>query len=146
MSKDKPLRRFFELWAEISDLEACEEALGWDQETMMPPEGHHARGELLATVAGLRHRGLTSPELADTIREGLSCNGVDELLSLQLLEAQRECERATQVPEQLVQALAVAGSEGIARWREARRERDFALFARAPGRAAKRGGQDPSCR
>ncbi len=131
MQKDTPLHRFPVLWGEIADLRACEENLHWDQETMMPPGGQLARAELLATVAGLRHRALTSEELADTIAANLGSDRIDEVERHQLLEAQHERERATQVPERLVQALAIAGSEGIARWREARDQSDFSIFAPA---------------
>jgi Zn-dependent M32 family carboxypeptidase len=59
------LARFYLLWGEISDLDATQELLSWDQETMMPRQGAEGRAEVVATVAGLRHRALTSLELVE---------------------------------------------------------------------------------
>jgi carboxypeptidase Taq len=39
--------------------------LGWDAAAMMPAGGAVARGEQMATLAGLSHELLTAPELAD---------------------------------------------------------------------------------
>ena len=62
------LARFYLLWGEISDLDATQELLSWDQETMMPRQGAEGRAEVVATVAGLRHRALTSLELVEGIK------------------------------------------------------------------------------
>ena len=43
--------------------------LHWDASAMMPPGGAAARGEQLATLAGLAHDLLTAPEVADDLAE-----------------------------------------------------------------------------
>ncbi|HVR30418.1 MAG TPA: carboxypeptidase M32 [Thermoanaerobaculia bacterium] len=124
-------RRFYELWGEVSDLLTTEEILRWDQETMMPQSGHVRRGHVLATLAGLRHRLLTSSELADEVAAGLERAARASLEHEQLAVARREIDRATAVPERLVQALAAAASVGLVAWQRARQEKSFAVFAPA---------------
>jgi carboxypeptidase Taq len=41
--------------------------LHWDASAMMPPGGAAARGEQLATLAGLAHEMLTAPAVADDL-------------------------------------------------------------------------------
>jgi carboxypeptidase Taq len=125
------LKRFYVLWGEVSDLATTEELLRWDQETMMPRPGHERRAHLLATLAGLRHRLLTAAELREMVAEGLERLDASSIDREQIAVAHREIERATRVPERLVQELAVATSLGLERWQEARREKSFALFAPA---------------
>jgi carboxypeptidase Taq len=124
-------KRFYELWGEVFDLLTTEEILRWDQETVMPPAGHDRRGPVLSTLAGVRHRLLTAPELSAEVATGLARAEPQSLDHEQLRIADREIERATRVPERLVQELAAAASIGIQAWQRARREKSFALFAPA---------------
>jgi carboxypeptidase Taq len=124
-------KRFYELWGEVFDLLTTEEMLRWDQETMMPVTGHDRRGPVLATIAGLRHRLLTASELRDQVADGLARAEPGGIDREQLEAAQREIERATIVPERLVQELAAASSIGVQSWQRARREKNFATFAPA---------------
>ena len=48
----------------------------------MPPKGQPGRGRVLATLAGLEHERLTSPELADALAGVLGSDEVDVLLML----------------------------------------------------------------
>ena len=97
----------------------------------MPAAGHDRRGPVLATIAGLRHRLLTAPELRAEVAAGSSSADSDGLDREQLAVAHREIERATRVPERLVQELAAAASTGVQSWQRARREKSFAVFAPA---------------
>ena len=126
--------RFYELWGEVSDLLTTEEILRWDQETMMPQRGYVRRGHALSTVAGLRHRLLVASELRDEVARGLDALEPESLERRQIASAAREIDRATRVPERLVQALAAATSTGLVAWQQARRDKKFALFAPALGR------------
>ena len=124
------MENFLHLWGEISDLGVASELLSWDQETMMPPGGQSGRADLAATIAGLRHRALTSSELADTVSSLLDTE-TNEIARRQLLEARRHIQRATKVPEELAREIASASSSGVVRWQEARAESSFALLAPA---------------
>ncbi len=60
-------QRLATLWGEMDDISRAAELLEWDQETHMPTKGLESRGTVLATLAGLRHRFLVAPALADAI-------------------------------------------------------------------------------
>ena len=49
--------------AEIYDLERALGVLGWDQRTMMPPQGAAARAEASATLSGVIHERFISDEI-----------------------------------------------------------------------------------
>ena len=122
------LARFYQLWGEISDLDSTQELLSWDQETMMPRQGGTGRAEVAATIAGLRHRALTSPELVEGI-ESLSGADLDREDADQIRQARWHVERAVKVPESLIKEIASAASAGTERWQEARRLSDYSVFA-----------------
>jgi len=125
-------RRLYELWAEIRDLEAAGELLDWDEEIHVPPTGHEARGRLSATLAGLRHRKLLAPELAECLDACADADGdpeTGEVLAAQARVARREVDRATRIPETLVRAISETRTAATHAWRRARRKRDFALLA-----------------
>jgi Zn-dependent M32 family carboxypeptidase len=60
-----PLELLRERLAELTDLEAVSGLLGWDQETMMPPGGVHARADHLSTLDRLVHERLTAAEVGE---------------------------------------------------------------------------------
>jgi carboxypeptidase Taq len=130
--RPSPEPRLAELWGEIRDLQAAEELLDWDQETYMPPGGQQARGRTAATLAGLRHRRLTSPELQEVLaacEEAAAAGPEGEVLAAQVHSARLDVDRAVRLPESLVQALARARSSCGAAWRQAREAADFGLLA-----------------
>ena len=57
------------LVGEIYDLERAGFLLAWDQETMLPRAGAHARAEHRATVGRAAHERLVSDELARLLEE-----------------------------------------------------------------------------
>ena len=128
MERQVAERRLDELWTEIRDLRSTEDLLQWDQETYMPPGALAARSRMLSTLAALKHRLLVAPELrevldacADFAEEGSALAGAVRCARL-------DVDRAVRVPETLVRDLAVASSEGLAAWQEARRRSEFSLF------------------
>jgi carboxypeptidase Taq len=145
-------RRLYELWSEYCDLEAAEALLEWDQETCLPSRAHDTRGEVLATVAALKHRCLISCELRDALAACAVQAEAGSVLAAQVRVARREVERAVKVPERLKREIAAARSAGLAAWQAARQARDFSLFERPLARmlalrrdegAAIAGGGDP---
>ncbi len=128
MDAETAERRLLELWGDIADLDAATSALHWDQETMMPPAGAEARGHLLSTMAGLRHRLVTADELGQALADAAAVAAEGSLLAAQVREAGREFRRARAVPESLARALAAAQAEASEAWRRAREAADFAPF------------------
>ena len=95
----------------------------------MPAKGRHGRGQVLATLAGLRHRLMTDSALSDAISATAdSCEKGSEL-EAQCREARRHVDRASRVSEKLEKQLAEATSAGLSAWQKARAESDFSLFS-----------------
>lgn len=127
-------RRLYELWSELYDLSAAEALLEWDQETQMPAGGNGSRGEILATMAALKHRRLVSNELRDVLASCAELAEADSALAAQVRVARRAVDRAVKVPERLMREIAEARSAGIAAWQQARGESRFALYEKALAR------------
>ncbi len=112
-------RRF----ARIAALGESAGMLHWDAAAMMPPGGATARGEQLATLAGLGHELLTAPEVAAQLADA-EAEGASDLANLALMR--RAHLRATALPTDLVEAMTRANSACETVWREARAAADFA--------------------
>ncbi len=111
-------------FARIATLDEAAAMLGWDAAAMMPPGGAQARGEQMATLAGLSHELLTAPALADDLAAATS---PADPWAAQNLALMREAHtRATALPRDLVEASARAGSACETIWRTARAASDFA--------------------
>ncbi len=121
-------RRLYELWGEIRDLSATGDLLEWDQEINMPPAGVEARGKMVATLAGLKHRALTSPELADVLDACAEAAPAGSALAAQVRCARHDVDRAAKIPLELAREIAEARVTGLEAWRQARASADFGLF------------------
>jgi carboxypeptidase Taq len=121
-------RRLYELWGEIRDLSAAGDLLEWDQEINMPPAGVEARGKMVATLAGLKHRALTSPELAEVLDACAEAAPEGSALAAQVRCARHDVDRAAKVPRSLTREIAEARVTGLEAWRAARAAADFSMF------------------
>ena len=109
--------------ARIATLGEASAMLGWDASAMMPPGGGAARGEQLATLAGLMHEMATAPEVAADLAAARA-EGEWDQANLALMR--HDHIRATALPTALVEASSRASSACEKIWREARRHADFA--------------------
>jgi carboxypeptidase Taq len=110
-------------FARIAALNEAAAMLNWDAAAIMPPGGAEARGEQLATLAGLSHELLTAPALADDLAVAEPSNDAWQAANLRLMrEAQT---RATALPGDLVEAASHARSKCETIWRTARLANDF---------------------
>ena len=87
--------------ARIATLGEASAMLGWDASAMMPPGGGAARGEQLATLAGLMHEMATAPEVADDLAAA-QAEGEWDQANLALMR--HDHIRATALPTALVEA------------------------------------------
>ena len=123
-------KRVMERAAELADMQSLSSLLGWDQETKMPPKGVEGRSMVSATLAGLMHEKLTTPELGDDLDTLLSTpDGLGEIGLAQIQELHRLRGRAANVPGDLVRAIAEQESKATAVWADAKTNKDFAPFA-----------------
>ena len=117
-----------ETLGEYLDVTATLHLLGWDQEVCMPPKGAARRGQQLATLSGIAHRMLTSPEVGDAIAELEDDDTLGDDARALVTAARYEYDRATKLPESFVTRLAREQSNAYEVWVQARRTNDFQLF------------------
>jgi carboxypeptidase Taq len=116
-------QRLTEKFARIATLNEAASMLGWDAAAMMPAGGAAARGEQMATLAGLSHELLTAPAIGEDLAEADAPN---EAWAAKNLELMRErYQRATALPQDLVEASSLACSRCETIWRQARPANDF---------------------
>ena len=111
-------------------------ALGWDQETYMPPKAIEERAEQLALLEGLSHEKLSDPEigrlleaLGSTPENPLGDASLEAEERAYLRALRRAYDQATKLPADLVVELAREVSLSQAAWAEAREKNDFPAFA-----------------
>ena len=117
--------------AEVYDLEKAAAIAGWDQRTMMPPNGAPARSEVAATLSGIAHERFTAPEVGRLLdqlaplEEELDFDSDDASL---IRVTRRDWEKARRVPAELAAAWAREGGRAHVAWLEAREASDFSVF------------------
>ncbi|MCW7538063.1 carboxypeptidase M32 [Aquabacterium sp. A7-Y] len=99
----------------------------WDQACNMPPKGSEARGAALAEIASLLHGLGTEPRLKDDMARAAQ-EPLDELQRANLREIERAWQRATALPDELVQARSLAASRCEHEWRRQRPANDWTGF------------------
>jgi carboxypeptidase Taq len=117
--------RLTEAFARIATLNEAAAVLGWDSAAMMPRGGAAARGDQMATLAGLSHELLTAPAIADDLAQAQAPN--DEWAAQNLALIAEAHKRAVAIPRDLVEARSRACSACETIWREARPASDFAM-------------------
>jgi len=117
-------QRLTQRMARLGALGEAAAILHWDASAMMPRGGGAARGEQLATLAGLSHELFTAPEMAADLAEA-SAEGEWEAVNLELIR--RSHLRSAALPTSLVEASARANSACEKVWREAKATSDFAM-------------------
>ncbi len=113
---------------EVALLYGAGAALGWDQQTYMPPGAGAQRGEQLALLSRLVHERLSSPKLGRWLEE--LDGALDDPTARRAVELlRRDYERTVKIPADLVEHTARASALGFQRWLEAKEARDFSIFA-----------------
>ncbi len=116
---------------EVALLESCAAVLNWDQRTYMPPRGSAHRAEQLALLAGMVHQRATAPEIGELLAEVEQSALAREPgmpAAVNVREIRRTYDRASKLPQALVEELARTCALARDVWVEARRKSDFALF------------------
>jgi carboxypeptidase Taq len=115
---------------EYSLLNSCARVLGWDERTVMPPQGSTFRAEQMGMLARLSHEMLTAPEigrLLEEIEQSTFFNS-DSVEAANVREIRREYQRAIRLPKRLVEEMARVTSRAQQIWQEARLKNDFNTF------------------
>ncbi len=110
---------------ELTDLQAAGALLGWDQQTMMPPAGGEARGNVMATLTTIGHERQTAPELGQLLETEVPEGEVEQAI---VRVARRDFDKASRVPVELAAEMELAGARAQEPWIQARATNDFARF------------------
>jgi carboxypeptidase Taq len=128
---DGNLRALRERLAEISDLSRTLGVLAWDQKVTMPPGGHPARAEAMATLGRIAHERFVDDEigrlleLLRPLEESLEYDSDDASL---IRVTRRDWEKERRVPTELRTEMIRAAALGNQVWIEARATSNFARF------------------
>ena len=101
-------------------------ALGWDQETYLPPEGNDWRSRQLAWLAGREHELRTSEIWRRTLEE---CSADNDRDAASLAEMRRDFQRANRLSTSFVERETALTSRAKSAWADARKRDDFSSFA-----------------
>ncbi|MBN1203295.1 MAG: carboxypeptidase M32 [Myxococcaceae bacterium] len=119
---------------ELRDLQGIIGLATWDQETYLPAKATGARAHQLSTLQGLHHERLVDPRLGEVLAWAAAQPELDADQRAMVRVLTQERDRAVRVPQALVKALAEAQSRALVAWRQARKEKRFALFQPALAR------------
>ena len=115
---------------ELGSLGHAQRMLGWDEAVMMPVGGGERRGEVLATIAGLVHRQLTSSETGDLIAAAEQEKGLDAWQRANVREVARARLHAAALPPALVVDQSLQSTRCEQAWRIARGANDWRAIER----------------
>ena len=101
------LRLLRDRLATISDVNAARKTLNWDRQTYMPEGGVASRAEQSATLSRLVHEMLVAEETGELLGALEEPEPDSEYYALVRL-ARRQYERATKLPNRLIEELARA--------------------------------------
>jgi len=116
---------------ELGVLNSCAGVLGWDQQTYMPVKGAGLRGEQMAFLAALAHQKLTDSRIGDlleVVEDSDLVTAPDSEAAANVREWRRAFDRATKIPQALVEELARVTTAAQQAWQEARARNDFPHF------------------
>lgn len=123
---------------EIQHLHSAAALLSWDQETYMPSGGGNARADQLATLHGLAHDRLVSPELERALAQWMDPttgelresrpDDWNEPAKACLREIWRDVSRAKKLPSEFVRRLTRESSLAQQVWAESKNTNQFRTF------------------
>ena len=116
-------------FARMSDISQAMGVLGWDRAVMMPKGAAKDRGDQAATLSGIAHAMMTTPQMAEWLETAeAGANQLSPMAQANLREMRRSHRHATAVPQTLVEAMSRATTKSEMVWREARQKADFAMM------------------
>lgn len=120
--------QFTEKVRRIENLGAGAGVLQWDQEVKMPDDGIEARSQQLSTLSAVIHEEFTDEEMGEYL-DLLEAEDLDDEQAAMVREIRRQYERKTRVSTELVEEISRTTSEALPKWKEAKAENDFSIFA-----------------
>lgn len=114
----------------VALLNSCGHVLDWDRETYMPHGGAEHRANQLSLLAGVGHQWSTSPRIGELLAqlEDEDLGDPNGAAAVNVREARRSYDRATKLPQKLVEEITKTTSLAQQVWIEARKADDFKQF------------------
>ena len=125
-------------------LESIAATLEWDEETHMPRAGAENRARQQALLAGLKHDRAVDSRRFDLLA-GIEEAKLPPDAAVNVRELRAAFDRERRLPRQLVESLAEATTLAPLAWIEARRHRDFSIFAPELERVLSLKRQEAAC-
>ena len=116
---------------EVALLHSTQSLLEWDERTKLPPAGGAYRAEQVTYLAGLVHKRQTEPQVGEWLNELLDSSAMTDPhgdVGAVIRQLKRDYDRATKLPQALVEELARTSVLGQQVWAEARPANDFGRF------------------
>jgi carboxypeptidase Taq len=117
---------------DIAQLKSALAVLNWDKDVFMPPKGSGPRAAMLGYLAGELHDKVLSKEFRDLLREAKAAADANELSPAEhaiVREVWRDVSREEKLPVEFVKELTQVTSEAYHVWMDARKKKEFKLFA-----------------
>ncbi|MCP4847755.1 MAG: carboxypeptidase M32 [Verrucomicrobiaceae bacterium] len=122
-------KNLVERCSEIALYNSTSALLGWDQETCLPKKGVAYRAEQCALMKGRSHRLFCAPEVGGWISECEDGDvGEDPARLANVRDWRWAYDRATKLPEELVETSERVRAHAMSAWASARKEDDFSKF------------------
>jgi carboxypeptidase Taq len=123
------LEQLKEKLGEVADIGSAASVLSWDQQVNMPPGGHEARGQQLATLSKIAQEKFISDEVGRLIEDlTQELDGADTDEAALVRVAARNYDKARRVPPSFIAEQAIVTSRAFEAWMEARAKSDFSIF------------------
>ena len=113
---------FIERVKDIHKLSAIQGHLGWDQETIMPAKGAKSRSEIMSWLAKEQHARVIDESFCEMIEQLESDSSLTEDQQANVREVRRRYDKAVKLPSKFVAEFALARSQALVAWQEARAE------------------------
>lgn len=113
---------------EMATLGTIGSVLHWDQEVLMPPKGAEFRARQLGMLSTLGHKMATDPAIGRLLKQ-LKGKKLNTVAAANVRLMQRDYDRQTKLPAELVRTLSETRSRAQHVWAEARKESKFKKFA-----------------
>ena len=88
-------QEFISRGKDIHKIGALQGHLGWDQETIMPPNGAQSRGEILSWLAKEQHLRTTDPKLGELVEKLSNDGSLNQDQKSNVKEIKRRFEKAS---------------------------------------------------
>ncbi len=118
-----------ELSQKAADLNGAAALLEWDQEVYMPPKAAGFRARQLATLASQAHEMVTGDEMGNLLSALQRQAGLTDIEHANVHRSNEDYIKDKKLSGEFVEALSMQTSECFNAWIEARKKKDFKIFA-----------------